>query len=273
MKYLKQFVDFYINSSIHVAIAVFAFMQVTSLHLNNPITENVDGIVFLGTIVGYNFLKYDLLRNPKLLFSKFLFSPIFIFTFLCFLGLIYLFLGLRTNYQILFIVPFATTLLYPFFRKYGLLKIFIVAFCITFAVVEIPVLEVSISRNEVFLFEIKLFFILLALLIPFEIYDSQFDEEKLQTIPQKYGFVKAKIIGILFLVLSFFNFKSEMQNNLNVFIADMVIALLIIVFILFSSVKRSKYYTIFWVESVPIFWVMLIGLFKMLSYLIPHFGL
>jgi hypothetical protein len=271
MGFIYKAFDFYIRSSIHVAIAVFFLMQVTSLHLNNPITSNVDIIVFLGTIVGYNFLKFDLLRNPKLLFSKLLLTPIFIFTFLCSLGFIYFFLGLRTNYQTLFIVPFVITILYGFFRKYAFLKIILVAFCVTFVVVEIPVLEVSISRNEVLLFEVKLFLILLALLIPFEIYDSQFDEEKLQTIPQKYGFVKAKIIGILFVLLSFFNFKNEMQNNLTVFMADIVIATIIVIFILFSSTKRSKYYTNFWVESVPVFWVILTGFFKMIPYLKSHF--
>lgn len=271
MKFLKQLFDFYINASLHIGIAIIAFIEVCSLHIKNP-GDQTGGTIILGTIVGYNLLKFDIFRNPKILMSKFIFKPIAIFTIVCLVGFAYCFFAMRSNYQTMFIVPVFIGLIYPFLRKFAFLKIFLVAFCFTFVVVEINIIEVLIDRNVVTLFEAKLFFIIAALMIPFEIYDSQFDAETLQTIPQKYGIKTAKIIGIVFVLLSFFNFKNEMKDDVNLFICDVIIAIIIMLFIVFSSTKRSQYYTSFWVESVPIFWCLLIGCYKMYPYVIEMFS-
>jgi len=73
--------------------------------------------------------------------------------------------------------------------------------------------------------------------------------QTLQTFPQKFGVKKAKYLGYLFLVVFcmvglLFQFE----------ILDIVIAIIVGFFIRFSSTKNSKYYTSFWVESIPIFW-------------------
>ncbi len=58
MKSLKSLLDFYIDSSIHVALDVYSLVQITENSLHFQYYENIAFTVFYGTIVGYNFLKY-----------------------------------------------------------------------------------------------------------------------------------------------------------------------------------------------------------------------
>ena len=58
MKFLKQLFDFYINASIHVALAVYALVRITELYFNLSYNESLDYFIFYGTISGYNFIKY-----------------------------------------------------------------------------------------------------------------------------------------------------------------------------------------------------------------------
>ena len=58
MKVLKQLLDFYINSSIHVALAVYALSWITLKKLNINGDETILYFNFFATITGYNFVKY-----------------------------------------------------------------------------------------------------------------------------------------------------------------------------------------------------------------------
>ena len=55
---LKILFNFYINSSVHVALAVYALVRITELYLGLSYNENLDYFIFYGTITGYNFIKY-----------------------------------------------------------------------------------------------------------------------------------------------------------------------------------------------------------------------
>ena len=58
MRILRKVFDFYIKSSIHVAFAVYCLLEITVCSNRlNPI-NNFSICVFLGTVLGYNFLKY-----------------------------------------------------------------------------------------------------------------------------------------------------------------------------------------------------------------------
>ena len=58
MRYLKHIYDFYINASIHVALAVYALGYITLKELNIFYDEVVLYFMFYGSITGYNFVKY-----------------------------------------------------------------------------------------------------------------------------------------------------------------------------------------------------------------------
>jgi hypothetical protein len=97
--------------------------------------------------------------------------------------------------------------------------------------------------------------IVICLLIPFEILDSKTDEKQLKTLPQLFGIPATKIFGIilliLFLVLSFMGFRKEKM------VIDVIISVATGLFIAFSNINRNRYYTAFWVESMPVFWLLI----------------
>ena len=163
---------------------------------------------------------------------------------------------MKFRFQIAFLQIFFFFLLYPFLRKYWFLKIAVVSFCVTYVVSYIPTLDAKILFFFDTILQVKLFFLICALLIPFEIYDSQHDAITLQTIPQKFGVKKAKYLGYVFLaVFCILSLILRFERF------DVVIAIIIGLFIRFSSTKNSKYYTSFWVESIPILWWLILVLF------------
>ena len=58
MNALKRIFEFYINSSIHVALAVLSLVLITVLEFNLKLPNSYWYFVFFGTITGYNFVKY-----------------------------------------------------------------------------------------------------------------------------------------------------------------------------------------------------------------------
>jgi hypothetical protein len=149
-------------------------------------------------------------------------------------------------------------LVYPLLRKYGWLKLFLVSIVITYVTVYIPFQTVKLLPIDFYVSLTQRFFILTSLLIPFEIMDSKTDLETMNTLPQLFGIKLTKIFGIVlvipFMVLEF------MKSNPS-YIA-ILIAIITTLFIQFTSLKRNQYYTSFWVESVPILWLILMIIFK-----------
>jgi hypothetical protein len=148
-------------------------------------------------------------------------------------------------------------LLYPLLRKFGLVKLFFVSVVVTFITVCIPYANTKFFLQD---YEINLFqrfLIVSSLLIPFEIIDSPFDPISLQTIPQKFGINKSKLFGML-LVIPFVILEFSKSNSSLV---SILIGPVTVILIHFSSTHRNKYYTSFWVESVPILWWVLVLFF------------
>jgi hypothetical protein len=63
MMVLKKILDFYINSSLHVALSAFALVSMTQFFFNIDDGLSVAYFAFFGTVVGYNFVKYDALAR------------------------------------------------------------------------------------------------------------------------------------------------------------------------------------------------------------------
>ena len=113
------------------------------------------------------------------------------------------------------------------------------------------------------------FALIFVLILIFEIIDLSNDDPHLKTVPQQMGVKRTKILGyillIIFCVLELFN--SNVNGNLNFqffsqqLLLIFAIAILVALFLAFANEKRSKYYTSFWVESIPIVWWLLLLLF------------
>ena len=58
MQLLQRFLNFYINSSIHVAFAVVSLTYITCLQFRITHNQNLLFFIFFATITGYNFVKY-----------------------------------------------------------------------------------------------------------------------------------------------------------------------------------------------------------------------
>ena len=255
MLVLKQIFDLYIKSSLHVAFAIFSFVKVVELSLNISSNQFLEVAIFSGSVLGYTVLKYyEFWKSTKFLIHKN--KSVLGITTVAFLTFVFCFFQLKFSFQIAFLQIFFLVLLYPFLRKYWFLKTGIVSFCVTYVVSYIPTLDTKMLFFYDTILQVKLFFLICALLIPFEIYDSQHDVVTLQTIPQKFGIKKTKYLGYLFLI-SFCILSLLLRYEF----LDIIIAIVIGLFIRFSSTKNTKYYTSFWVESIPILWWLILVLF------------
>ena len=136
------------------------------------------------------------------------------------------------------------------------LKISIVALVWASITVVLPILNENIEllNKNVWLSFIQRFLFIFILTLPFEIRDLKFDDSKIETLPQRVGVCKTKLIGtillIVVLVLEFY--KDEIDKN-HLYSLVLIIPILFL-FLLFSKKNEPKYYSSFWVESIPIVW-------------------
>ena len=266
MRFLKLVFDFYINASIHVAFSVYAFLRITEIYVDLPYNENVNYFIFFGTITGYNFVKYagvaklhhrSLTKDLKI---------IQIFSFFCFLALsFYAYqISLKTLY---FTIPFILlTVLYavPFLsgfdknlREVSYLKIIVVSIVWVGFTVLIPLVDTGqeISLNIILLL-LQRFLIVVVLILPFDIRDVKYDAISLQTIPKQIGVEKTKKLGLTLLVISLV-LEYLFSTVAIVKTPFMIFFFLLTIFLMRAKTDQSKYYSSFWVESLPIVWWLL----------------
>lgn len=261
---MRNAFDFYINGSIHVALAVVAFTLITILNFRIPINFSLLLFIFFSTITGYNFIKYAGIAKFHHSSLSFNLRAIQLFSFLSFLGLIItLFFQ---NFEVLLITGFLAiiTLLYalPVSRYYpnlrGIpgLKIFIIAFVVAGVTVILPLAETKIFPvpDQVIDF-FQRCIIALVLILPFEIRDMNYDTAQLGTIPQRIGVFRTRRLGyILTLIFCFMEF---LKNEIDVaYLLSLVsLGIMCVLFLNKASTNQGKYYASFWVEAAPVFWL------------------
>jgi len=259
MKIFRHLFRFYINGSIHVSLSCLALFCITQQQLFFSSPFSLSLFVFFGTIFAYNFIKYEsLIRRRKNGIRKEL-KVIGWFSAVVFLGILYYYFQLRFQTQLggFFIV--ALTLLYalPFFpnrsnaRNWKGIKIYIVSLCWTLATVFLPALEADFSLDVmVFVYGLQRFLLVFVLILIFEIVDLKNDDPLLQTVPQQIGVDRTKSLGFGLLVL----FLALDCLNGNFSLLSLFFILVTALFLAFANEYRFKYYTLFWVEAIPIFW-------------------
>lgn len=269
MRFIKQLVDFYITSSIHVAFSVYALVQMSyfvfDVRNNSPMAH----FAFFGTIVGYNFVKYDALARAKKNAMRKELKLIALLSFFSLVGVGYSFFQLERITQWVAVGVLVLTLLYtlPFFpnrknaRNWAGVKIYIVSLCWVGVTLVLPLINAHVDLGfDFYLKCVQRFILVFVLILIFEIIDLTNDDPHLQTVPQQIGVRRTKIVG-LFLMLIPFYFLEFFKINFvekQLFI-NLVLVLMVSLFLFFSNEKRSKYYTSFWVESIPILWWLMVA--------------
>ncbi len=267
MKLFKRIFDFYVFSDIHVALAAFCLVKITLLQFD--LQENFIALfVFFSTILSYNFIRYfniSVLETKTSHWIKTHRKSLITLNALSFFGLSFLLFKLRLESIFVLIPFFFATLFYavPIYptrknlRSIATLKLFLIAFSWAGVTVLFPMIQNEVYFSmEVWILFLQRFLIILAITIPFDLRDLNYDKFDLKTLPQLIGIKKSKYIGI-FAIILFFAFSFMYQNQTGKISINLIISVIAIVALYFSSENQSKYYSSFWVEGIPILWFLL----------------
>jgi len=137
------------------------------------------------------------------------------------------------------------------------IKIFLIAFCWAGVTVVFPILnyDIVLSTDVIIVF-LQRFLFVLAITIPFDLRDLSHDDDGLKTLPQLIGVARSKKLGILFLMLFLgLEFFINDSNQLRI---TFVVSLISLFLLIRSSTNQNKYYSAFFVESIPIVWLLLV---------------
>jgi len=144
-------------------------------------------------------------------------------------------------------------------REIGLLKVFIIAFIWAATTYVLPFVTDSFLWKDLiklinFEFTERVLWVVL-LMIPFEIRDLRFDRKHLKTLVSTFGVWKVKIGSLLVLALLFilkiYTFDIE---KIGLYFS---IYLSLGVVILLAKPLQKPYYSSFFVEALPVLWMIL----------------
>ncbi len=271
MKTLESILRFYINSSIHVAIAIIALVKITLLKSGGQEESAFLFFCFICSIIAYNCVKYSKvskLHHRKLNQSM---KIIWLFTLAC--GIMFVYLVLEIPIKILlFLLPYTIlTILYvvPIFpnkknlRDLAGVKVFIVGLVWAGFTVLFPLFYIDKALNlDMSIETFQRFLFVIVSMLPFEIRDLQFDSKDLITIPQKIGVFKTKIFGSVLLALFFVTIFLKSKVTATETLSSILIAVISLLFLWKTKGVQTRYYCSFWVESIPIMWLLIILLLE-----------
>jgi len=263
----NRIVALYLNGSIHVSLAVFALVQMTFYFCHLPFDAVVSVLAFSGTLFSYNFIKYaEVVYRHKNPFTLRLKVIIAISLVALVVGVVSFFL-LNLKAQLVTIGLLVLAVLYAIpvssnvsnLRNLAGLKVYIVCLCWATVTLIVPVMNADIPITWDIVIKFTQRFILVFILIGiFEVVDLQYDDKYLKTLPQMLGITNTKyllaLLLIPFYVIEFFKLGYQSIQAWN----NLLIVLLTLFFIIYASPKRTKFFTLFWVESVPIVWWLIV---------------
>lgn len=270
MAVLKRIFDFYIRSSIHVALAVYALVKMTQHMFGISGDGTMALFAFFGTVAGYNFVKYDEIARVRRKNVRQEIKAFALLSGMCFLGSAYCFFQLQRITQIVTVIFLALTVLYtlPFFpnrrnaRNWAGAKIYIVALCWMGVTVVLPVINAGIAIDSDFYLKcLQRFILVFVLILIFDIIDLAKDDPHLKTVPQNIGVRPTKILGLVLLIVFYFLEFLKTGRDIRQIYINIVLVVVAGLFLVFANTKRSKYYSSFWAESIPMLWFALILLF------------
>ncbi len=264
MHLLKKIFNFYVFSNIHVALASFSLTKLSLLywHIDN---NTVPFFVLFSTVLSYNYIRLTRIKQIDIWFASWLKRNkkyLILMSTLSFFICIYLALQLQLK-AFLILLPFSfLTALYVLpqwvsrkinLRNLPAVKIFIIALSWAGITVLFPLIQYDIFNTKVFWFFIRQFLFVIVLTLPFDIRDVPYDTKSIKTLPIWLGIKKAKILGLIFLVLFFI--IQLLFIKTQVYWQDYFIAICLVFLLIKATTNQNKYYSAFWVEGIPILWL------------------
>lgn len=268
----RQLFRLYIHGSMHVAFAVFALVLMTYHIFDKPFSLPMALFAFFGTLFSYNFMKYESLYRFKKPASPFV-KVIVVISVSALLGAGVSFLFLERKTQIVALAFLVLTAIYtvPFFpnqknlRNWSGIKIYIVAFCWAGVTLVLPLINAGMElSSDIYIKFIQRFLLVLILILIFEIIDLKEDDPHLKTLPQAIGVKNTKLLNLFLLVPFYFLEFAKSWIDIRQLYVNIILVAAMALFTIFANPNRPKYYTLFWVESIPIVWL---GLVLLASYL------
>lgn len=274
MTWLNRLFDFYIKSSLHVAVCFAALAGVYNETYGFYVSLTYYIFLFCGALSGYNLIKYGFLWLKTPVRVAWLIKIITSVAMLVALWCTWDF-GLYAWFLLLITIIISLVYVLPIWKGKGLryspfFKLFSVSIVWALLIIAIPQFLqhdpwiTSMVRNEsslslkpsdlIELHTLKIFILVLALCIPFEIRDLKYDDKILHTLPQVLGVKSSKKTGLILCLLYmtgiFYDFNLSEQFQIMEFIVICVLALSI----WFSDKFKTDYYASFFVEAIPLLW-------------------
>ena len=265
MLFIKKLFDFYIKSSFHLGVCVVSLYIISIYKLQIDLNYYILTCLFSSTIVVYNFIKYAstlpyyfFVQNApikKIQIVSFFFGFFLLYS-LFFLSVEALFFGFFLFLIcVLYVFPINHSI--SNFRNRSKIKIFLVAICWSGSTVIFPFIESNnINYGDSMLLFVQFFLFVIVCTVPFEIRDLKYDSNNLKTIPQIYGTNNSKYISYV-LIFIFFSI-SFISNGTSIdLISDLLISFVLVFIIYLTKENQGKYFSSFWVESLPIYWLII----------------
>ncbi|MGB6153731.1 MAG: hypothetical protein WBG48_17245 [Pricia sp.] len=263
MPVLRRFFDFYLDASIHVALAIVAMVQVTCLTLNITADTHLIWFLFFGSMACYNFMKYGVEAEKYILVTGRHQKHIQWISFIALGAACYHGYFLSTEVYLTLAVLVGLTGLYAVpvlphtknLRNLGGLKIFVVALVWAGTTVILPVIAAGQPISwDVQVETIQRFLLVLILMVPFEVRDLVYDSPQLRTLPQRFGIKGAKIMGAIAIIPLYFMTFLKDEIGTTELVTKGLLCLILGLLIGMTAKLQNRYFASFWVEAVPIFW-------------------
>lgn len=269
MSLIEKWFSFYVFGNVHVGLAAWCLTKIT-MNVFEVENDSLAYFVFFSTIMAYNFIRAVRLDSINSMIGNWIRSNrigLIILNGLCLLGVIYL--SLSFNFMdFLFLVPFFLLSLFyvlPLsskisgFRQIPGLKLIIIAFTWASVSVLFPLIALNLLESEdVWIVFIQRLLFIIAITIPFDIRDVRLDLPDLKTLPQLVGVGNSKGLAILFIVV-FEGLEYYRVSDLGTsFWVTSIISVISVVFIFGARDRQNRFYSSFWVESIPILWYFLL---------------
>lgn len=266
MKLVNKLFFIYIQGSMHVATSVLALVLMTNHMFGLDFSPAVAVFAYCGTMFSYNFMKYDGLFRVRKTAGTTVKIIVGLSTIALAAAVISFFYLERVS-QITGIIFFGLTALYtvPFFpntknlRNWSGVKIYIVALCWAGITVGLPIIDAGAEiTSDAYLKFTQRFLLIIVLILIFEIIDLKEDDPHLKTIPQQIGVRKSKMLNLCLLVPLFFLEFLRTAIDYHQLAANFMMVITTALFTAYATPNRPKYYTLFWVEAIPVFWLGLV---------------